>query len=70
VKFDGLIARVKLVINSCKDLIGKPEGKRRLGAIGVDGKIILKLLLKVYEYGVRVWTSFLCLRLWTSGRLI
>jgi hypothetical protein len=32
---------------ACKILVGKMEGKRSLGNLGVDHRIILKLILKV-----------------------
>jgi hypothetical protein len=31
--------------NAYKILVGKPEGKRPLGVLGVDGKIILKCMV-------------------------
>jgi hypothetical protein len=35
-------------------LMGKSRGKRRLGNMGVDGKIILKRIFKEYK-GIVVW---------------
>jgi hypothetical protein len=35
---------------------GNREGRDHLGHIGVDGKIILKSIIKKYD--VRVWTGF------------
>jgi hypothetical protein len=29
-----------------RDLVGKPEGKRPLKVLGVDGRLILKLIFK------------------------
>jgi len=46
----------------------KIERKRSLGRLGVDGKIILKLVLMKQEG--KAWTWFLCLGIGTSdGRL-
>jgi hypothetical protein len=32
--------------NMCKILVGKPEGRNHLEDLGVDGRIILKWILK------------------------
>jgi hypothetical protein len=47
--------------NSYKILVGKPEGKRPLGYLGIDGKIILKKILKAWD--VRLQTTFIWLRI-------
>jgi hypothetical protein len=39
-----------------KILVMKPEGKRPLECLSVDGKIILIWILK--KQGVRMWTGF------------
>jgi hypothetical protein len=46
-------------------LIGKPEKKRLLENVGVDVRIILKLIL--IKLGGRMWTGFISLRIGTSG---
>jgi hypothetical protein len=44
------------------------EGRNLLEGIGVDGRVILKLVLK--KLGGRVWTGFIWLRLGTSGGIL
>jgi hypothetical protein len=44
--------------NEYKSLVRKLEGKRPLGNLGVDGKIILKCILKKHTgLHVRLWTG-------------
>jgi len=38
----GHVARIGEMRNAYKMLVGKPEGKRPLGNVGVDKRIILK----------------------------
>jgi hypothetical protein len=33
-------------INAYRNLVGKPEGKKRLEAVGVNGRLMLKWILK------------------------
>jgi hypothetical protein len=40
----------------CSISVRKPEVKKPLGNLGVDGRIILKWVLK--DFGARVWTEF------------
>jgi hypothetical protein len=42
-------------------------GKHHFGDLSPD-RIILKCILK--EQGVRVWTAFIWVRIWTSGGLL
>jgi hypothetical protein len=42
----GHVTRIGKMINAYKILIGKPEGQDHLGKLGIDGTIILKLILK------------------------
>jgi hypothetical protein len=51
-----------------KALVRKPEGKRSLGNLGINGTIILKWIVKKYE--ASVWTGFIWLRIGTSCRLL
>jgi hypothetical protein len=41
-------------------LVWKPEGKRPLGSVGVDGRVILKCVIKK-SFG-RTWDVLTCLR--------
>jgi hypothetical protein len=41
-------------------LIGKPEWRDHLGDLGIEGRIIVKLILKKQD--VRVWIGFRWLR--------
>jgi hypothetical protein len=49
-------------------LVGWPVGKLHLRDIGLDGRIILKQILK--NSGVRMWTRFICLRIRSIGELL
>jgi hypothetical protein len=42
----GTYGREEEKINACRGLVGKCEGRRQLGDLGVDGRVILKLVLK------------------------
>jgi hypothetical protein len=52
------------VRNAYKILVGKPEVKRPLGNLDVDGKLLLQWTLG------KVWTGFIWLRIRTNGRLL
>jgi hypothetical protein len=45
------VANLGKVRNICKRLVKKYEGKRILENIGVDGRIILKLSLRKWDWG-------------------
>jgi hypothetical protein len=49
-------------------LVGKPEGKRPLEDLDVDGRIILEWISG--KLCGKVWTGFIWLRMDTSGRLL
>jgi hypothetical protein len=61
------VARMKM-INVNITLVGIPEERRPLGALGVHEMImiILKCILK--KRGMRVWTILNCFKIGTSGR--
>jgi len=46
-------------------LVGKPEGKRTLEDPGVDGRIILRWILRQWDVGA--WTGSRWLRIGTGG---
>jgi len=46
-------------------LMGKPEGKRTLEDPGVDGRIILRWILRQWDSGARTGSSWL--RIGTDG---
>jgi hypothetical protein len=54
--------------NAYKALVTKPEGKRPLEDMGIDGKIILEWFLGIY--GGKMWTGCIWLSIGTSGRLL
>jgi hypothetical protein len=53
------------MINSCKMLVLKPEGKRLHGRLGTERKKILECMCTG-----EVWTGFIWLRTGTSGGLL
>jgi hypothetical protein len=53
--------------NTSKVLVRKADGKRPLGRIGVDRRIILKSILK--EQFMKIWTGFVSLRIQTSDAI-
>ena len=46
-------------------MVGKPEGKRPLGDLGVDGWIILGWISRRWDVGI--WTGLGWLRIGTGG---
>jgi hypothetical protein len=45
----GHVERVELRIDAYRLLVGKPEGKKPFGIVKVDGRIILKWILKKWD---------------------
>ena len=39
----------------CRVLVGKPEGKRPLDRLGMDGRIILKCFFKTWSWTGLAW---------------
>jgi hypothetical protein len=54
--------------NAYRILVKMPEGKRSLGKLGVDERIILKLILQ--EQNVKMWSEFNWLRIVYIGDLL
>jgi hypothetical protein len=54
--------------NAYSILVGKPEGKNHSVDLGIDGKIILEGILR--EYGGKMWTGCIWLRIWTNSRAV
>jgi hypothetical protein len=54
--------------NAYRLLVGKPEGKRPLGRLGLDMSIILKCNLK--KWNGRIWIRLIWFRLGTSGEFL
>jgi len=46
--------------------VESPEGKRPLGRIGVDGRIILKMVLQKLDE--KAWNGLIWLRIGTAGQ--
>jgi hypothetical protein len=56
----GHVARMEVMRSTYKILVGKPKGKIHLRDLGVDGRIMLKRVLK--KQNVRMQTGFSYLR--------
>jgi hypothetical protein len=50
-KWAGHVARMVEKSGAYRILVGRPEGMRPLGDPGVDGRIILKCILKKWDVG-------------------
>jgi hypothetical protein len=54
-RWAGYVARMGEKRNAYRILVGKPEGKRQLEDLDIDGRIILKWMLD----GCIIWGGFL-----------
>ena len=61
----GQVARTGKTKDVYRVLVGKPEGKNHLGDPSVDGRIILRSILRKWDVGV--WTGSSWLRIGTDG---
>jgi hypothetical protein len=55
----GHVSRIGESRSAYRVLVGKPEGKNHLEVIGIDGRIILKLIFKKWD---GAWTGLVWLR--------
>ena len=60
----GHVARMGERRGVYRVLVGKSEGKRQLEGTGIDGRIILRWIFRMW--GVGVWTGFIWLRIETG----
>jgi len=61
------VARVGDRRGAYRVLMGRPEGKRPHGKSGIDGRVILKRILKTWD--AEPWTGLIWLRAGTGGGL-
>jgi hypothetical protein len=64
-RWAGHVARIGEGRVVYRVLMGKPEGKRPLGNPGVDGKVMLEWIFKMWNVGVRTGLGWL--RIGTGG---
>jgi hypothetical protein len=64
IRWEGHVTGIREMKNRYRILVRKPKATGNLGNLGVDERIILKLILN--EHGVGVWTRFWYLRLGLS----
>jgi hypothetical protein len=64
----GHVACMEGMRNAYKMFIGKPEGKRPLKELDIDGRITLEWIF--WKQGGKVWTGCIRLRTGTIGRLL
>jgi hypothetical protein len=67
-RWGGYVVCMKEMRNPYNILVRKPEGKNHLEDLGIDGKVILKCILKKQD--VRMGTKFIFLGIGTSGMLL
>ena len=64
-RWAGHVARMGDRRGVYRDLVEKPKGKNHLGDPGVDGRIVLRWILRKWDVGV--WTGSSWLRIGTVG---
>jgi hypothetical protein len=64
-RWAGQVARKGERRDVYRGFVEKHEGKRRLGRSGIDGRIILRWILR--KWGVGVWTGLIWLRIGRVG---
>jgi len=64
----GHVARMGEVRGVYRVLVGKPEGKRHWGDVGVDGWIILQRISRRWDVGI--WTGLAWPRIETGGGVL
>jgi hypothetical protein len=68
VKWTGHVAYIREVRIAHKFLVEKPEGRKPLGTLYADGRIILEWFLE--KHGGKLWTGIFCFRTGTIGWLL
>ena len=68
IRWRGHVARVGDTRGAYRVLVGRPEGKRSLGRSGINGRVILKRILKTWD--AEPWTGLIWLRTGTGGGLL
>jgi hypothetical protein len=64
-RWAGRVARMGERKSVYRVLVGKSEGKNRLGDPGIDGRIVLGWIFRKWDMGV--WTGLIWLRIGTGG---
>jgi hypothetical protein len=65
-KWVGVVAYLGESRGLYRVLVGKPEGKSHLEDTGVDGRIILRWIFRMWD--IRAWSGSMWLRIGTVGR--
>lgn len=70
VTWAGHLVCMEDMITEYEILLEKLKGRNCLEDISVYRNMILQCILKKWEKSGKMWTGFIWLRLWTSGRLL
>jgi len=70
VTWAGHVVCMEDMITEYEILLEKLKGRNCLEDISVYRNMILQCILKKWEKSGKMWTGFIWLRLWTSGRLL